>query len=213
MGLSARSSLSVVVPHAGAGDRCHWHDHRQPGRQLPKLKHRGGGGRPESCHSRPGSLYPVGVGCVVGRRIKMLLVVGALIVGACGPSQSERPREGAPVGAGGQPAPKVATNLPVPTLAPPVATGSPAPSPNAAQPALASPSPSPLAGFVIVATDGAGANMRTGPSTTAPVIATLREGTPVEVLGDPVSVEGRLWRQIRSNGRDGWVVAVVVRQR
>jgi uncharacterized protein YraI len=66
---------------------------------------------------------------------------------------------------------------------------------------------------VIVATDGQGANMRTEPSTRAPVIATLREGTPVEVLGDPVTAEGRPWRQIRAGGRDGWVVAVVVRPR
>jgi uncharacterized protein YraI len=55
--------------------------------------------------------------------------------------------------------------------------------------------------------------MRSGPSTTAPVIATLKEGAPVEVLGDPVSAEGREWRPIRSGGRDGWVVAAVVHQR
>jgi uncharacterized protein YraI len=66
---------------------------------------------------------------------------------------------------------------------------------------------------VIGATDGAGANLRTGPSTAAPVIATLAEGTPVEVLGDPISAEGRAWRQVRSGDRAGWVVAVVVRPR
>ena len=55
--------------------------------------------------------------------------------------------------------------------------------------------------------------MRTAPSIRAPIITTVREGTPVEVLGDPVTVEGRAWRQIRAGGRDGWVVAVVVRQR
>jgi hypothetical protein len=35
----------------------------------------------------------------------------------------------------------------------------------------------------------------------------------VEVLDDPVSVEGRSWRQIRSGQRTGWVVSVVVRPR
>jgi uncharacterized protein YraI len=75
------------------------------------------------------------------------------------------------------------------------------------------PLPSPSPAFVIVATDGAGANLRTGPSTAAPVITTLAEGTLVEVLGDPVSAEGRAWRQIRSGDREGWVVSVVVRQR
>jgi len=66
---------------------------------------------------------------------------------------------------------------------------------------------------VIVATDGAGVNMRQAPSTSAPVITTLREGTPVEAIGAPVTAEGRAWQQIRSGGRDGWVVAVTVRQR
>jgi uncharacterized protein YraI len=68
-------------------------------------------------------------------------------------------------------------------------------------------------GYVIVATDGAGANLRTAPSTSAPVLTTLREGTAVAVLGEPVSVEGRAWRQIQAGDRQGWVVAVVVRQR
>lgn len=76
-----------------------------------------------------------------------------------------------------------------------------------------SPSPSPAPAHVIVATDGAGVNLRTGPSTSAPAIMTIPEGALVEVLGDPVSVEGRSWRQIRSGTREGWVVSVVVRPR
>ena len=78
---------------------------------------------------------------------------------------------------------------------------------------MADSSPSPAPGYVIVATNGAGANLRTGPSTAGPVIATLAEGTPVDILGDPVSAEGRSWRQIRAGGREGWIVSVVVRQR
>jgi uncharacterized protein YraI len=70
-----------------------------------------------------------------------------------------------------------------------------------------------MPGYVIVATDGAGVNLRTAPSLRASVITTLREGTPVEVLGDPVQSEGRAWQHIRSGDRDGWVVAVVVRPR
>jgi hypothetical protein len=68
-------------------------------------------------------------------------------------------------------------------------------------------------GFVIVATDGRGANMRVSPSTSARVITTLREGTAVAVLGDPIQSEGRAWRQIQSGNQVGWVVAVVVRAR
>ena len=74
-------------------------------------------------------------------------------------------------------------------------------------------SPSPPPTYVIVATDGVGVNVRTGPSTSAPAITTLAEGTLVEVLEDPVSVEGRSWRRIRSGDREGWVVSVVVSQR
>jgi hypothetical protein len=56
-------------------------------------------------------------------------------------------------------------------------------------------------------------NLRAAPSTAAPVLATLREGTLVEALGEPISVEGRSWQEIRSESREGWVVAVVVRRR
>ena len=70
-----------------------------------------------------------------------------------------------------------------------------------------------VGGYVIVATDGAGVNMRAAPSTSAPVITTVREGTPVEVIGEPVTSEGRAWQQIRAGNREGWVVAVTVRRR
>jgi len=86
-------------------------------------------------------------------------------------------------------------------------------SPDGIHPSTPSVSPSPQPAFVIVATDGAGANLRAGPSTSAPVITTLAEGTPVEALEGSVSAEGRAWRQIRSGDRDGWIVSVVVRQR
>jgi uncharacterized protein YraI len=66
---------------------------------------------------------------------------------------------------------------------------------------------------VITSTGGMPVNMRAGPSTTAPVIATLREGALVEALGEPISVEGRSWQEIRHESREGWVVAVVVRPR
>ena len=154
-------------------------------------------------------------------RFGMLLVLGALFLTGCGPPPSERPREGAQVGPDRRlvltPEPSTPTPMPSPPEAldassSPVAIGSPQ-APNAALLASPSPSPSPAPAHVIVATDGAGANLRTGPSTSAPVVTTLAEGTLVVVLGDPVSAEGRSWRQIRSGSREGWVVAVVVRPR
>jgi uncharacterized protein YraI len=64
-----------------------------------------------------------------------------------------------------------------------------------------------------VATGGTPVNLRAGPSTAAPVLATLREGALVEALGEPISIEGRAWQEIRTRDREGWVVAVVVRRR
>jgi hypothetical protein len=150
-----------------------------------------------------------------------LLIVSAVLLGACRPPPSERPREGAPPGVESRPARNDAGGAPSSTPSPSVALGG-APLPlttpgqqvsSGVQASTPSPPPPPSPTHVIVATDGAGANLRTGPSTAAPVITTLAEGTLVEVLGDPVSVEGRAWRQIRSGDREGWVVAVVVRQR
>jgi len=140
----------------------------------------------------------------------VLLALTLVLASACTPTRPERPLEGAPpVGSEGRP-----TNVtgPPPTLAPAGPTATVAASPDTPV-ALASPSPTPVPGYVIVATDGAGANLRAGPSTSAPVITTLREGTPVAVLGEPINSEGRAWRQIQSGDRQGWVVAVVVRPR
>jgi hypothetical protein len=144
------------------------------------------------------------------------------VLAACSPPTIERPLEGAQPGNAGDRAGQDRNDGPPPTLSParplePDASPGPGASPDASSAAspspASSPSPSPVAGYVIVATDGAGANMRTGPSTSAPVITTLREGTPVEVIGEPITSEGRAWRQIQSGGRQGWVVAVVVRAR
>lgn len=154
-------------------------------------------------------------------RIGRLLLLCAVLLGACARPLPERPREGAPAGVESRSAGDDVGSAPSPTRSPSIALGG-APLPlttpgqqasNGVQASTPAPLPSPSPAFVIVATDGAGANLRTGPSTAAPVITTLAEGTLVEVLGDPVSAEGRAWRQIRSGDREGWVVSVVVRQR
>jgi hypothetical protein len=75
------------------------------------------------------------------------------------------------------------------------------------------PVPSPGGLYVIGATDGAGANVRQSPSTGAPVLGNLPEGTLVERLDAPVTSEDRAWQRVRGGGLEGWVVAVVVRPR
>jgi hypothetical protein len=52
---------------------------------------------------------------------------------------------------------------------------------------------------------------RAGTATNA--IALLSDGTVVEPLEDASTVDGKLWRKIRANGREGWGIAVVIRPR
>ena len=144
------------------------------------------------------------------------LVASMALLGACAPRPTMRPREGAPIVTDTPAVIRVDVGMlsppPAPTPAPPVAPPSLAPPDQPAPDEIQPSTPTPGASAVIGATGGAGANVRTGPSMRAPVITTLAEGTPVEVLDEPVPAEGRSWQKIRSGDREGWVVAVVVVQ-
>jgi hypothetical protein len=107
-----------------------------------------------------------------------------------------------------------ATSTAGPVVVPPALTASPvagaSPSPVTISPgAGASPSPAqPVTRMKIANTEGQGANLRQRPSTTAPVLRTLPEGTVVEVIGGETNAEGRAWRNIRDQaGANGWVAA------
>jgi hypothetical protein len=107
-----------------------------------------------------------------------------------------------------------ATTTAGPVVTPPAAAASPgavaSPSPGSLGPSAgASPSPAqPVARMKIANTEGQGANLRQRPSTTAPVLRTLPEGTVVEVIGGETNAEGRAWRNIRDQaGANGWVAA------
>jgi hypothetical protein len=147
----------------------------------------------------------------MGRHTLIVVIAATVLLSACAREPAAaRPREGAPVAGAVQ----VAANdalaaAPPPTLAPIAALA------TTATPARPSPAASPtmVPTHVIMATGGMPVNLRAGPSTAAPVITTLREGTSVEALGEPISVEGRGWQEVRSESRQGWVVAVVVRRR
>ena len=137
------------------------------------------------------------------------LVIGSVLMVACSPPSAARPREGAPVNGASAPTRTEAKSAAPATLAPAALLAAPPPS----SPQSVAIAPSPTPGHVIAATGGTAVNMRTGPSTAAPVVTTLREGTPVEALGDPVSADGRRWQAIRVGDKSGWVVAPVVRPR
>jgi hypothetical protein len=165
-------------------------------------------------------------GGLVSIRVVTALVVGALLLSACGgPSPADRPRDGAPVGVGvkdgavgkGGAGPPELSGAPPTLSAPGQPTPAASPSPGGVTLALPSPSPSasPAIGppQIIAATDGRGANLRDAPGTQSRVITTLAEGTVVEVLSAPVNVGGQPWRLIRSGSREGWVLALVLRPR
>jgi hypothetical protein len=97
----------------------------------------------------------------------------------------------------------------VPSAASPVTL--PSPSPGAGTVIAPGPSPSPAASGVrmkVANTEGQGANMRQRPSTTAPVLRTLPDGTVVEVIGNEQNAEGRNWRNVRDpGGATGWIAS------
>lgn len=146
---------------------------------------------------------------------RAIVLIAVMLCCACAPPTVNRPLEGAPPRGDGGGTREAVGAGPPPTLSPPGPSPAASPGQNAAggpQPSP-SPSPSPQAGFTIAATDGRGVNLRDGPSTSARVLVTLAEGTAIEVYGDPEPGPGGPWRRIRAGGREGWVVAGVVRRR
>jgi Bacterial SH3 domain len=56
--------------------------------------------------------------------------------------------------------------------------------------------------------DGARVNARAEPTTGAPVIEQVAEGTELDVAGPDRDVDGRVWRNVRlADGRTGWIVS------
>jgi hypothetical protein len=144
------------------------------------------------------------------RRHLAVVLAGSMLLVACRPPATARPREGAPVVVASQ-----TTRIDLGTMVPPtLAPAAPlVVTPTSTDAQRGTPSATTAPTHVIAATGGTAVNLRQGPSVTAPVITTLREGTPVETLGDPVSAEGRQWQKVRVGDREGWVVAVVVHRR
>jgi hypothetical protein len=116
----------------------------------------------------------------------------------------------------GRPDPAAAaTSTAGPVVLPPPFAASPGPGALPSPPAqpggapTASPSPAETGPRLKVAnTEGQGANMRQRPSTNAPVLRTLAEGTIVEAIGGETNAEGRAWRNVRDpGGATGYIAA------
>jgi hypothetical protein len=153
----------------------------------------------------------------VGSRVVIAVVV-VLLFCACAPPVVQRPLDGAPPSVDGGASSKEGGGPPATLGVPPtLSANNPSPAGSPGQVTLSSPipspSPSPEPGYVIVATDGRGANLRDAPGTSSRVITTLAEGTAVDVFPDQTTVGGQAWRKIRGANREGWVVAPVVRRR
>jgi hypothetical protein len=57
-------------------------------------------------------------------------------------------------------------------------------------------------------TDGSRVNVRAEPTTGAPVLEQVTEGTELDIAGPDRDVEGRVWRNVRlADGRTGWIVS------
>jgi hypothetical protein len=104
---------------------------------------------------------------------------------------------------------------PAPTAVPTrTAPPTPVPVEAAAPPAEESPS-APEAGrastadpptYRVVA-GGAGANLRSAPSTGAPVVRQLRDGAEVTNLNQQQTADGLTWRRVAEGDAEGWVAA------
>ncbi len=103
------------------------------------------------------------------------------------------------------------TSTPVPTPTP-TSTPTPTPTPTSTPtPTLTpSPTPTPISYALIEGTTRGAANMRRAPGLTA-VIATLRDGTVVELTGRREQADGYTWVEVVApDGLVGWVVDLYV---
>jgi hypothetical protein len=62
----------------------------------------------------------------------------------------------------------------------------------------------------VVNADGGTANMRAEPSTTATVVAQVAEGTIVDIVGADRTADGRTWRNVRTDGKTGWIASTLL---
>ncbi|HZR99426.1 MAG TPA: SH3 domain-containing protein [Chloroflexota bacterium] len=137
----------------------------------------------------------------------VVIGVGLLVVlasqtppfaGLRAPASSAPARPAAVATAVGTP---LATAAPLEAVAPAPAAEEPSPAAEPPRTALIDP-PS----YRVVA-GGAGANLRGAPSTSAPVLQRVRDGTVVSNLDQQQTVDGQLWRRVADGSTEGWIAA------
>lgn len=92
------------------------------------------------------------------------------------------------------------------------------PTPASATPAAGAPAPTAIppttapTRLIVANTGGLGAVVRAQPSTDAPVVVAVPEGTALESDGPDVQADGRTWRHVRDDqGNQGYIAGELVR--
>ena len=142
-------------------------------------------------------------------QIEKLLVIGlgllVVVLVQVLPFAGERPAAGsANVRAAATP---TAARALLPTPAPVEAVIPPAPleEPAAASEAPRAPGADPPTYRVVAG--GAGANLRSAPSTSAQVVRTVRDGAVLNNLNQQQTAEGLTWRRVAEGDAEGWIAA------
>ena len=93
-----------------------------------------------------------------------------------------------------------------PTAGVPSASAAPAAS------ALPVPPPGQIApgARVVIKTSGAGANIRQSPTTTAPIVTSQDDGTPLTITGASQDADGFTWWPVQGDGFSGWVAGALI---
>jgi hypothetical protein len=63
---------------------------------------------------------------------------------------------------------------------------------------------------VVISTSGAGANIRQSPTTTAPIVTSQDDGTPLTITGASKDADGFTWWPVQGDGFSGWVAGALI---
>ena len=154
-------------------------------------------------------LGSVGPSRSMGQLEKLLVIalgLGVVLLMQAAPLAGGRPQA---TGAGGRTAVTVTpAGAAAPAATAPGTTSAPEPASEAAPtPESASAAPRPDPPYFRIVAGGTGANLRSAPSTSAPIVQRLRDGAVVTNLDQQQTAEGLTWRRVAEGDVDGWIAA------